>query len=317
MKISNETKIGVLTAIAITILILGYSFLRGNDIFSSSNKFYAIYKSVDGLSVSKPVLVNGFPIGRVSNMKLLPDGRTIVEFKIEQQYNVPSNTLAKLVSTDLLGTKAIVFDYGNSNVNAEDKDTLRADIQGSLAESLQPIQTKAENLITKLDSTLAAVNKILNPNFQRNVDRSFLSIANSLQTLESATKKIDALIGNETGRINSILANTEAVSGNLKNSTQNLTGITSNFEKISSDVANSNIKQTLANANKAMSDLQAIIAKINSNKGSLGLLLNDEKLYNNLSDASSSLNKLLIDLKENPNDYVSFSLFGGSGKKKK
>ncbi|HEY2584085.1 MAG TPA: MlaD family protein, partial [Mucilaginibacter sp.] len=106
MKISNETKIGALTAIAITILILGYSFLRGNDIFSSSNKFYAIYKSVDGLSVSKPVLVNGFPIGRVSNMKLLPDGRTIVEFKIEQQYNVPSNTLAKLVSTDLLGTKA-------------------------------------------------------------------------------------------------------------------------------------------------------------------------------------------------------------------
>ena len=150
MKISNETKIGALTAIAITILILGYSFLRGNDVFSGTNKFYAIYKSVDGLSVSKPVLVNGFQIGRVSKMKLLTDGRTIVEFKIEQQYNVPSNTLAKLVSTDLLGGKAIVFQYGNSNTFAEDKDTLRADIQGSLAESLQPIQMKAENLDFKI-----------------------------------------------------------------------------------------------------------------------------------------------------------------------
>src|ERR1700755_2383934 len=102
MKISNETKIGALTAIAITILILGYSFLRGNDVFSRSNKYYAVYKSVEGLAVSKPVLVNGFQIGRVSHMELLPDGRTIVEFKIEPDYNIPNNTLAKLESTDLL-----------------------------------------------------------------------------------------------------------------------------------------------------------------------------------------------------------------------
>src|SRR6266581_352381 len=138
MKISNETKIGVLTTIGITILILTYSYLRGNDIFSATNEFYAIYNSVEGLSVSKPVLVNGFPIGRVAKMDLQPDGRTIVQFKIEPKYNIPNNTLARLVSTDLLGTKAIVFEMGNSKVYAEDQDTLKADIQGSLAQSLQP-----------------------------------------------------------------------------------------------------------------------------------------------------------------------------------
>src|SRR5258708_4193931 len=132
MTISNETKIGALTAIAITILILGYSFLRGDDVFSGTNKFYANYKSVDALSVSKPVLVNGFQIGRVSKMRLLHNGHTIVELKSDRQYKVPSNTLAKLVSTDLLGSKAIVFDYGNSNTYAEDNDTLKAQIQGSL-----------------------------------------------------------------------------------------------------------------------------------------------------------------------------------------
>jgi phospholipid/cholesterol/gamma-HCH transport system substrate-binding protein len=311
LKISNETKIGALTAVAITILILGYSFLRGDDVFSSSNKFYAIYKSVDGLSVSKPVLVNGFQIGRVSKMKLQPDGRTIVEFKIEDQYKVPSNTLAKLVSTDLLGGKAIVFAYGNSNTYAEDKDTLRADIQGSLAESLQPIQNKAENLISKLDSSLASINKILNPNFQKNVDRSFMSIANSLQTLEGTTKKIDELIGSQTAHINGILANTESVSANLKTSSANVVGITSNFEKVSNDVANANIKQTLDNANKAMADLQATIAKINTSNGTLGKLLNDTKMYDNLNDASKSLDNLLIDFKAHPKRYVSFSVFGG------
>jgi phospholipid/cholesterol/gamma-HCH transport system substrate-binding protein len=311
MKISNETKIGVLTAVAITILILGYSYLSGNDVFSRSNKFYAIYKSVDGLSVSKPVLVNGFQIGRVSSMKLLPDGRSVVEFQIDQQYNVPANTHAQLISTDLLGSKAISFEYGDSKELAQNKDTLSADIQGSLAESLQPIQMKAENLISKMDSSLASINRIMNPNFQKNVDRSFNSIANSLQTLEGTTKKIDALVGSQTGHINGIMTNAEVVSGNLKTSTANLTGITENFQKVSSDLANANIKQTLDNANKALADMQAAIAKINNGQGSLGLLINDDKMYKNLNDATANLNSLFIDVKAHPKRYVSFSVFGG------
>lgn len=311
MKISNETKIGALTAIAITILILGYSYLRGNDVFSGSNKYYAMYKSVDGLTVSKPVLVNGFQIGRISKMELQPNGQTQVEFKVDKKYKVPSNTLAKLASTDLLGGKAVVFVYGNSNVYAENNDTLRADIQGSLAESLQPIQDKAERLMSKLDSSLAAINHILNPNFQKNVDRSFMSIANSLQTLEGTTKKIDALVGGQTAHIDGILNNAEVVSANLKNSTAHLTNVSANFDKVSNDIAQANIKQTLDNANKAMSDLQATIAKINSGQGSIGLLMNDDQLYKNLQSASDNLNKLFIDLKAHPKRYVSFSVFGG------
>lgn len=314
MKISNETKIGALTAISIAILIIGYSYLRGNDVFSRSNKFYAIYKSVEGLSISKPVLVNGFQIGRVSRMQLQPDGRTIVEFKIEPDYNIPNNTLAKLESTDLLGSKAIVFELGNSKEYAENKDTLRADIQGSLAESLQPIQRKAELLIGKVDSSLAAINKILNPEFQRNVDRSFASIANSLQTLEGTTKKIDNLVGSQTTHINNILANAETASGGLKTTVDNMNYVTGDLKKVSTDLSNSKIKETLDNANKAVADLQAVLAKVNSNNGSLGLLLNDTKLYENLNSASKNLDDLFIDLKAHPKRYVSFSVFGGKKK---
>jgi phospholipid/cholesterol/gamma-HCH transport system substrate-binding protein len=310
MKISNETKIGALTAISITILILGYSFLRGNDVFSSANKFYAIYRSVEGLTISKPVLVNGFQIGRVSKMELHADGRTTVEFKVDKQYNIPDNTLAKLQSTDLLGSKAIVFELGNSTKYAADQDTLRADIQGSLAESLQPIQKKAEVLITKVDSALGAINKIMNPKFQANVDRSFASIANSLQTLEGTTKKIDAIVGAQSSHINSIMANADIASSNLKNSTASLTGISTNFERVSTDLANSNIKGTLDNANKAVADLQATMAKINSTQGSLGLLLNDTKMYDNLNSASGNLNNLFLDIKAHPSRYVHFSVFG-------
>ena len=284
--------------------------------FSSSNKFYAIYQSVDGLSVSKPVLVNGFPIGHISKMELGQTGQTTVELKIDSKYNVPVNTIARLVSTDLLGSKAIVFELGDSKQFAETKDTLETDIQGSLAESLQPIQTKAENLMNKLDSSLAAINKILNPNFQRNVDRSFNSIANSLQTLEGTTKKIDNLVGAQSTHINGILTNAEDVTGSLKVSAANLNEITGNFNRFSTDMANGNIKQTMDNANKAMADLQATTARINSNKGSLGLLLNDDQLYRNLQGASNNLDALFIDIKANPKRYVHFSVFGGGNKDK-
>lgn len=314
MKINNETKIGILTVFAVAILILGYSYLRGNDVFSSSNRFYAIYKSVEGLTVSKPVLVNGFPIGKVSKMQLLSDGRSIVEFKIDHQYNVPVNTLAKLESTDLLGSKAIVFELGTSKEYADDKDTLRADVQGSLAESLQPVQKKAEQLIAKMDSTLSSVNKILNPNFQKNVDRSFMSIANSLQTLEGTTKKIDRIVGAQSGHIDGIMTNAQAVSANLKVSSGHLNNITSNFETVSNDLANAHLKETLDNANKTVADLQATINKINNGNGSLSLLINDNKMYNNLNDASSNLNKLFLDIKAHPSRYVSFSVFGRKDK---
>jgi len=185
-----------------------------------------------------------------------------------------------------------------------------------LAQSLQPIQKKAEHLINKLDSSLAAVNKILNPEFQKNVDRSFLSIANSLQTLEGTTRKLDALVASQSGHINGIMSNAEDVSVSLKTSTSHLNTIATNVETLSNDMAHGNIKQTLDNANKAVADLQAAINKINNGQGSASLLLNDDRLYKNLNDASANLNALFIDLKAHPKRYISFSVFGG-GKKDK
>jgi phospholipid/cholesterol/gamma-HCH transport system substrate-binding protein len=271
LKVSNETKIGALTAVAIVVLILGYNFLRGNDILSREQRFYAIYGHVDGLNISKPVLVNGFQIGRVSDMKLQPSGKTVVEFKINKDYPIPENSVARLMSTDLLGNKAIEFELGNSKVYAENKDTLRSNVERSLAESVQPVQKKAEAIITKMDSLLTSVNTILNPSFQKNIDRSFRSIASTLETIDGTTKKVDGLVGNETGRIGKILLNFESISSNLRNNNEHISHIVSNFDQLSNQVAKTNIQETLNNANKAMTDLQAAINKINNGTGSIGL----------------------------------------------
>lgn len=317
MKIANETKVGILAAFSIALLIIGYNFLKGNAIFSSETVLYARYSHVDGLAVSKPVLINGFQIGRVDKLQLQPDGSILATLKIKGKYEIPKSSIAKLESTDLLGSKAIVMALGSGDDYAQDGDTLNANVQKGILETVQPVQKKAEMIIGKMDSILTSVNSILNPNFQKNVDKSFNSISSTLASLESTSKKVDNLVGSEGSRISAILANVEAISGNLKQNNQKISAILNNINSITDQVAAANFKQTLDNANKAVVDLQTIVGKINNGQGSLGLLVNDTKLYDNLNNASKNLDNLMIDLKANPKRYVHFSVFGGGSKKDK
>ncbi len=273
MRITNETKVGVLAAVAITILIVGYSFLKGNNVFSNEKEFYAKYAQVEGLQVSKPVLVNGFQIGRVSELTLLPDGQILAQFQINPEYAIPKNTIARLESTDLLGGKAIVFELANSNEYLQEGDTLNA-------------------------------------NIQKNIMDQFASIARTLETLEGTTRKVDALVGSQSNHIASIVANLESISENFKNNNSKITSVMNNLDKITDEVARANFTQTIKNADKAVADMQLIVSKINTGEGSLGMLINDKKLYSELSRSAENLDKLMIDLKANPKRYVHLSVFG-------
>ncbi|WP_028297852.1 MlaD family protein [Olivibacter sitiensis] len=310
MKISNETKVGIMATIAIAVLIIGYSFLRGNDVFSSENTFYAVYTRVDGLTVSKPVMVNGYSIGRVAGMKLRPDGTILTTFKIKGDYAIPANTMARLASTDLLGGKAIVFELGNSQSYAQDGDTLRANIQQNFLDQVEPVQKKAEAVVATLDSVLNDIHSTLNPGFRKDFNRSIHSIANSLSTLENTTSQLDELVGTQKAKVSTILANAESISNHFKNNGPKIDAIFSNLEEVSDKVARADFEKTINNANQAVADLQAIVSNINEGRGSLGLLLNDEELYDNLNKSSKNLDRLMIDLRENPGRYVHFSIFG-------
>lgn len=311
MKITNETKVGALAAVAIAVLIVGYSYLKGNDVFSRENEFYAKYDRVDGLTASKPVLVNGYQIGRVSQLTLLPNGQILVQFKIRPEYSIPKNTIAKLESTDLLGGKAIVFQLGTMSDYAVNGDTLNANVQKDLMQQVEPVQKKAEQIIARMDSILSSVNSTLNPEFQKNFDRSFASIARTLETFEKTSKTVDGIVSGQSAKISGIMSNLESITTNFKNNNEKITVVMNNLEKVSDDVAKANFAKTIVEANKAVADLQSIVSKINTGTGTLGQLINDEKMYNNLNNAAENLDKLMIDLKANPKRYVSFSIFGG------
>ncbi|MFA5244366.1 MAG: MlaD family protein [Pedobacter sp.] len=311
MKITNETKVGALAAVAIAVLIVGYSYLKGNDVFSRENEFYAKYDRVDGLTTSKPVLVNGYQIGRVSELTLLSNGQILVQFKVRPEFSIPKNTIAKLESTDLLGGKAIVFQLGTGSDYAINGDTLNANVQKDLMQQVEPVQKKAEQIIARMDSVLSSVNSTLNPEFQRNFSRSFASIARTLETFEKTSKTVDGLVSVQNAKISGILSNLESITINFKNNNDKISTIMNNLEKVSDDVARMNFAQTIDEANKAVADLQTVVSKINSGTGTLGQLINDERMYNNLNNAAENLDKLMIDLKANPKRYVSFSVFGG------
>ncbi|TCC99111.1 MlaD family protein [Pedobacter hiemivivus] len=314
MKIANETKVGILAAFSITLLIVGYNFLKGNAIFSDETVLYAKYPRVDGLGVSKPVLINGYQIGRVDQLQLQSDGSILATLKIKGQYDIPKNSIARLEGTDLLGSKAIVLTLGTGTDYAQDGDFLNANVAKGLLETVQPVQRKAELIIGKMDSILTSVNSILNPNFQKNVDKSFNSIASTLSSLEGTSKKVDNLVGSESSKISAILANAESISSNLKQNNEKINAILNNIHTITDQVAAANFKQTIENANKAVADLQGIVGKINNGQGTLGLLVNDTKMYENLTNASKNLDSLMIDLKQHPKRYVHFSIFGKKDK---
>lgn len=310
MKISNETKVGALTAIAIVLLFLGYSFLKGNDIFTSENMFYTDYDEVGGLTASKPVTVNGYQIGRVSKMTLLDNGKIRTEFRIKKQYDIPSNTVARIVSEGLMGGKAIVFDLGNSKVLAQSGAPLNSDVQANLMEKVEPLQKKVENLVVKLDSVLSTVNTALNDEFQRDFRSSLRSISISLNNVEKITGDVEDLMGSERVRLSKIMQNLESITNNFNRNGKQINSILANMETLSNDVRDLQIKETVDNANQAMLDVKAITDKINKGEGSIGLLVNDDQLYNNLNSATAEFDALVKDLKTNPGKYVKLSIFG-------
>ncbi|PRD57321.1 MlaD family protein [Sphingobacterium gobiense] len=310
MKISNETKVGIITVVALTLLFIGYNFLKGNDVFSRENVFYTDYDNVDGLTISKPVVVSGYQIGRVSEMRLLENGKIRTHFKIKNEYDIPSNTVARIVSADLLGSKAIVFQLGNSKTMAKSGDPLLSDVQANLLEKVEPLQLKIENLVVKLDSVLSAVNTALDVEFQRDFKSSLRSISVSLQNMENITHEVEGLMGSEKVRLAKIMQNLESITNNFQKNNTKINNILTNLDSLSDDLAKTEIKATIDNATQVMKNIEVITTKINNGEGSIGLLLNDDNLYNNLNNASEGLDNLIRDVEERPGKYIRLSIFG-------
>ena len=315
MKLSKEFKIGIVVTIAFALLYWGINFLKGMDIFSNDRILYAVYEDVGGLERANPVKINGLSVGQVRNMYFSKDGdaKIIIEILLKNQIPVPKNSTAKIVSSDILGSKAVDIILGDSPEFIESGDTLRADMEISIKEEvsrqLQPIKTKAENLMMSIDTVLVMLNGLFSSTNTRNITKSVEYMTNSFENLESTTNTIDTLLKGQRKRLENIFGNIESITQNLQANEGNLNNIISNLSSFSDTLAKARVAETISNVNKTMSQVSDITQKINAGQGSLGMLVNNDSLYIELERSSKQLNLLLEDIRLNPKKYVKFSVF--------
>jgi phospholipid/cholesterol/gamma-HCH transport system substrate-binding protein len=322
MKISKEVKTGILVVVAISLCVYGFNFLKGKDVFSNRDIFYAVYPQVSGIVESNPVQVNGFKVGRIQRIELLDTtGRLLVTMAIsDKNLKIKKGTVARIVSSDMLGAKAIELIMGNSTVYAKDGDTLTSDIEASLKEAVEmqvkPLKDKAEKLIGSIDSIMVVVQAVLDKATRENLSKSFDNIKHALETFDRTAMRLDTMIASERYKISTIFSKVESISTNLANNNENISKAIQNFSAISDTLAKANLTRTIENANTALGQVSGVMEKINKGEGTAGLLIHDKKLYDNLTSASGSLDSLLKDMNEHPKRY--FSVFGrDKGRKKK
>lgn len=301
MTISKEAKVGLLALVAGVTLYLGFNFLKGYEIFSRTNKFYIIYEEIDGLTVSNPVVLNGLSVGRVDEIKLQPsdDNSLLVTIIVDKEVQIGDSTIAVLENTGLLGGKSIELHLGQNSVIYDGGQTISGLKKQDFTEILAQ---KALPILTNLDSTVVNLNKIFG-------DQLGTSIKNTLHNLELASGELNQIMVSNKRNINTITYSLAGLSQSLAETEKQLKPILGKLDNLADTLNNLELKQTVQNAREALENVESITAKINEKEGSLGLLVNDKELYENLNKTADNLNSLVEDIERNPKKYIKISVF--------
>jgi phospholipid/cholesterol/gamma-HCH transport system substrate-binding protein len=314
MKISNETKIGALTAIAITLMVLGFNFLKGKTFFGKSHNLFAKYTNVQGLANSNPVMINGLQVGTVYSISTDKNMKQIlVNMTLTKDVNIPVNSVAYIKSNPL-GTTSIEIRLGDAMNYLPKNDTIQtaasAGIMEEAVQEIRPVLNQVKSAVHSLDSVLMTVNSLIDPNAKNNIRAILDNLNKTTVGLVSSSASLQTLLNTQTGDLAKSLSNVSSFTGNLAKNNEKLTTVMSNLDKTTTNLSNLDLEKTLTILNGTITDLKSTIGKLNTKEGTAGMLMNDTKLYNNLTATSNKLNLLLDDLKTNPKRYISFSVFG-------
>ena len=302
MKLSNEIKTAILVLSGILMFIIGFSYLKSNNIFSSDRTFFAIYDDIEGVSVGTPVTVSGFNVGSIQDISFYQNTMDIlVKFRVENKVKFSKNSVAQIYETGLIGGKALAI-LPNNGPLAQSGDTLRSSIAPGLTElvndKLSPLQEKIESTFVSADSLLKNINNVLDINSQNQIKESFSQLSDLVINLKESAENLNSIINSNEIKINDIVSNVDNFS--------------SNFSSLSNSF--SDVEVIIGNLTKTSNNLNSIIDEISSGDGTFNQLIYDDSMIKSLNEASNNLNLLMEDLRLNPKRYVHFSLFGKKNK---
>ena len=312
MKISNETKVGILSITALTLLIVGFNFLKGKDLFNRSDKIYMEFTELGTLAKSNEVKINGYVIGKVYdlNVKDKDLSATVATINLTSDVNIPKDSKG-FISSSLLGTSTVVIEKGVSTEYLQPGDTLKTRIDSGILDDvkaqLTPTLGKVRDVLDSLKKTLSGVNSVLNDQTKAHLQQTFAN-------LNKATTSLNKIMDEQNGPLAKSLNNVSSITENLKNNNDSITATISNAKRATEKFANLEIQPTIDTLNAAISQLKGVVAKMNSKDGTLGALINDKQLYSKLNDAILSAEILMDDLRAHPKRYVNISVFGKKDK---
>ncbi|MFM8806944.1 MAG: MlaD family protein [Sphingomonadales bacterium] len=312
MKISNETKVGALTALALALLFIGFNYLKGRDVFSHSKKIYAVFTDLGSLEKSNEVKINGLPVGTVyeKREKDKDVSAIVVTIQLTREINIPKNSVA-YISSSLVGSSYIVIERGNSTDLLQDEDTiatrLETGILGDVKAQLDPTISSVRNILDSLKKTLSSVNQLLDADNRNNLKQT-------MANLNTASASLNTLLDSESGSLARTLRNAENFTTGLNQSNQDIRSTLQNSRKLSEQLAEMPLKATVDSLQQLIGLLKNTLQAINNGEGTLGALVQDRGLYEQLEQTVLSAEILMDDLRTHPKRYVQVSVFGKKDK---
>ena len=302
MRLSKEIKAAFFVLSTILLFIFGFNFLKGSSLLDKQKTIYAVYDEVDGLLVGANVMINGLSIGNVTELDFLPNStKILVTLKVKDKLNFSSKSTASIYETGVLGGLAISIDpiFERESI-VKTGDTLNSSVRPGLTElinrQIEPLSRQLQSTITSVDSIFTGASNVLNRQTQEEIKESINVLTSAIKTINNSSIIIEKTLTDKNTQINNTIDNFEKISSNLS--------------EVSEELNSFGLSNLLANLEVSVDGISSIVNKLESDNSTIGKLINEDEVYNNLNSSIESLNSLIIDIKSNPKKYVHFSVFG-------
>ncbi|MEY4278941.1 MAG: hypothetical protein RL377_945 [Bacteroidota bacterium] len=319
MRISNETKVGALTVIAVTLIVLGFNFLRGKTIFKSGNFIYAKYHDTKGLIVSNPVYVNGYQVGTVFEIENLNAQLSdiSVAIKMNNNYQIPTNSIAT-IQENPLGTNSIYISLGNATTYLKNGDTVKTapatSLLGDFMNTLSPMGEQFKKTIDELRKVLVNVNDVMDDQNKANFKELIANLTKTSDNLNKSMASIEKMVDQQGGSIAQTAENINGFTKNLAENNKKISNIINNLDSTSQSIKDANLNKTIKDIQTALTGINLTLQKLNSGNGTAAKIMNDPAVYTELKNTINSVNTLVDDIKVHPKRYINISVFGKKDK---